>query len=117
MLLWRIIGNIFGAALVLIGIPLTVSPIPLGFVILFLGVVILVAANPYAAQLLKAIRKRWPWLNRFFRKAETVLPDELAGPLHETESDEDDDDVAAPERMAASLGEPMRRVNIPRRLR
>ncbi|NNU16431.1 hypothetical protein HK107_08870 [Parvularcula sp. ZS-1/3] len=117
MLLWRIIGNVVGAALVLIGIPLTLSPIPLGLLILFIGVVILVASNPYAAKLLKAMRKRWPWLNRFFRKAENVLPDELAGPLHETESDEDEDSEKTPERATASLGEPMRRVTIPRRLR
>ncbi len=114
-MIWRILGTLAGLALLVIGIPLMVSPIPLGLMVIFVAVVILVASNPLAASLLKAARKRYPWLNRFLRKAEDVLPEELAAPLDATE-DKSDLDSAQPQ-TSAKLGPPMRRIDIPRRRR
>ena len=114
-MLWRILGTLAGLALLVIGVPLMVSPIPLGLPLIFVAVVILVASNPLAASLLKAARKRYPWLNRFLRKAEDVLPEELAGPLDATEDKSDLN--PAPAQTAAKLGPPMQRIDIPRRRR
>lgn len=111
-MIWRVLGTVIGLALLVIGVPLTISPIPLGIVVVALGVVILVASNPLAANLLRAARKRYPWLNKFFRKAEDVLPEDLADALDRTE---DKSDLEEPKK--AALGPPMRQINIPRRLR
>lgn len=111
-MIWRILGTLVGLALLIVGIPLTISPIPLGIVIVAIGVVILVASNPLAASILKRLRAKYPWLNRFFRKAEDVLPDELADALDKTEDKSDLDEPA--EAPGQKLGPPMQRRNIPR---
>ncbi len=118
-MIWRIIGSVIGLALFIVAIPLTLSPLPVGLLLLFLSVVILVASNPLAARLLRWARRRWPWLNRFFRKAERVLPREVAGPLHETDNPDDEDGEADKETAKASYESlpVMRRPGFHRRLR
>jgi hypothetical protein len=118
MVLWRIIGTVVGGLLFIIGIPLLISPIPLGALLLFIATIILVASNPMAAKLLKMARKRFRWLNRFFRRAEKVLPKDIAKPIADTDDtdDKEEEDQAAPHR-SHHLGEPMRRTGIHRRLR
>lgn len=114
-MVWRIIGSIVGLALLIVGIPLTLSPIPLGLLVVFIAVLILVASNPLAARFLRWLRRKNPAINRFFRKAEDVLPDEIAGPLHDTDNGDDEDDDHQPKKH--TMGEPMRRIDIPRRYR
>ncbi|MCQ8184309.1 hypothetical protein [Parvularcula maris] len=116
MVLWRIIGTVVGGALFLIGIPLLISPIPLGALLLFVATIILVASNPLAAKLLKAARKRFRWLNRFFRKAEKVLPKDIAKPIADTDDETDQEDEEPPVKKH-HYGEPMRRTGVHRRLR
>ncbi|MEM9839825.1 MAG: hypothetical protein AAF830_11840 [Pseudomonadota bacterium] len=108
-MVWRIVGSLLGLAMIIVGLPLMVSPIPFGVILITLGVIILVGANPLAARLLKTLRQKYPWLNRFFSTAEDVLPEELAEPLRKT------DDQDKPAQKSASG--PMTRSSYPRYLR
>ncbi|GGY40101.1 hypothetical protein [Parvularcula lutaonensis] len=114
-MIWRMIGTIVGLVLLVVSIPLTISPIPLGLLLLFISIIILVASNPLAARFLRWLRRKDPRVDSFFRNAEEVLPEELSAPLHETDGEDDREDETATTQRA--LGEPMRRVDIPRRLR
>lgn len=120
-MIWRTVGTLIGLALVIVSFPLTLSPLPVGLILMFIGIVILVASNPLAASALKWARKRWPWLNRFFRRAEKVLPGEIAEPLRETDNGEGDEEEeprrATDDGVRPVASNTMRRVNIPRRLR
>ncbi|MEM1409936.1 MAG: hypothetical protein AAGG79_04225, partial [Pseudomonadota bacterium] len=78
-----------GLALIIIALPLAVSPIPVGLVLLVLGIVILVAANPLAALALKALRHRFAWLDKALRSVEGLLPRELSQPLRTTAAGEE----------------------------
>jgi hypothetical protein len=108
----RIIGNVVGFVLVIAGIPLFISPIPLGALLVFFGLIILIAFNPWVAKLVKSWRRRSERVNAFFHKAEEILPDDLAGPLQETENRPEDDGNSPSE-----SAPPMQRVTIPRLLR
>lgn len=111
-MIWRIAGTVLGLALLLLSLPLTLSPLPFGLILMFIAVVILVASNPLAARLLRALRRRYPWLDRFFNKAEDVLPEELAEPLRATDNPDDEE-----QGQASGSAPPMRRVRYPRYLR
>ncbi|NRA31290.1 MAG: hypothetical protein HRU11_13630 [Parvularculaceae bacterium] len=108
-MIWQILGTLVGLALIVISLPLTVSPIPFGLILMFTGIVILVASNPLAAAALRALRRRYAWVDGLFDRAQTVLPDELAEPLRQT-------DIEQPEPVARAAPE-MRRVGYPRYLR
>ncbi|MEE4209726.1 MAG: hypothetical protein V2I43_10710 [Parvularcula sp.] len=106
----RIIGNVVGAVLFIGGIPLLISPIPLGLIVMVLGLILLIAFNPWVAKLVRYWRQRSKRVDQIFKKAEEILPDELAEPLHDT-------DVGGETDTATASAPPMRRVSIPRLLR
>ncbi|MEM9263857.1 MAG: hypothetical protein AAGA22_09785 [Pseudomonadota bacterium] len=88
--LFKAIVAAFGVVLILIGIPLTPSPIPFGIVFIALGLSLLVWASPSAVRWL---RRRWGWFDRQMRRLEQMLPDSLAKYLKKSDLDSDDDQV------------------------
>ncbi|MEM0927911.1 MAG: FUSC family protein [Pseudomonadota bacterium] len=113
-MIWRIVGTVLGAALLVVGIPLTLSPIPLGIILVAIGVIILISANPWFATLIRKLRKNSRPVNDAFKTAEDVLPDPIAEPLRQTDVEDDDDESDAD---AAKMGPPLQRFHNPRRLR
>lgn len=112
-MIWRVVGSVLGFVLIVIGLPLMISPIPLGIILIFLGFVTLIGSNPMVARLVQKWRRRHATVNEFFHKAEEVLPDPIAEPLHET-------DIGDPGEKASAADEPppmMRKIREPRRLR
>jgi len=112
-MIWRIFGTLAGLVLIVISLPLTVSPIPFGLITLFFGIVVLVASNPLAARALRALRRRYAWVDGLFDRAQTVLPEELAEPLKKTDKDAEEPQTSAP----ANGRKMMQRVGYPRYLR
>lgn len=108
-MVWRIVGTLVGLGLIIIGVPLMISPIPFGIVLIIIGLLVLVAANPLAAKALRALRRRHPWLDEFLRKAENLLPPDAAAPLRDTDGRRDDDDEAAAPTPRLRYGPPMRK--------
>ena len=103
----RLIGILIGLALIVVGVPLVFTPLPVGLLMAGLGTVVLVASSPFAARRLKAWRSRSKTLNRAVGKAEDILPDALAEPLERTDPDPDPEAEAA----AAARGRPLRRMS------
>lgn len=95
-MVWRIAGSVVGLAMILIGLPLMVSPIPFGLILIVLGIIILVGANPLAASVIRTLRRRYKWLDGFFDRAENVLPRELADPLRATDEQPDPEPAEPP---------------------
>ena len=85
----RLLGILFGLGLVVVGVPLIFTPLPVGIVMAGLGVVILVASSPFVARRLKAWRTRSKTVDGIVDRAEDILPDELSEPLKRTEPEPD----------------------------
>ena len=81
----RVLGIIVGAALVLLGVPLIPTPLPVGLVMVGIGVLILTASSPHFARWLARRRERHERLDAALDKTTEVLPDPLAGPLERTD--------------------------------
>ena len=114
-MLWRIVGSVLGTVLILVGIPLTISPIPLGIVLVAVGVIILIGANPWFAKLIRRLRKQSKPVDNVFRTAEDILPGRIGDPLRETDVEEDEDE--GEDEDGRKMGPPMQRFRNPRRLR
>ncbi|MEO1658810.1 MAG: hypothetical protein AAFR65_13945 [Pseudomonadota bacterium] len=112
-MIWRIVGSVLGAILIVVGIPLTISPIPLGIILVALGMIILISANPWFAGLIRKLRKNSKPVDNALKTAGEVFPEPIAEPLRQTEVKEDDDD----DETDANLGPPLQRFRNPRRLR
>ncbi|MBI1392909.1 MAG: hypothetical protein GC152_09235 [Alphaproteobacteria bacterium] len=82
----RIGVALFGLVLVLVGIPLTPSPIPLGLILIAIGFSLIVWASPGAVRWL---RRRWRWFDRQMAKLASVLPEFLAQYIRRSDLDED----------------------------
>ena len=81
----RLVGILFGVGLVVVGVPLTFTPLPVGLPMTGLGVVILVASSPFVARRLKAWRAASKTVDRVVDRAEDMLPEPLRAPLERTE--------------------------------
>ena len=125
----RIVGTVIGLILFVASIPLAISPIPLGALLMVVAIIILVSSNPLAARLLRFLRGRYGWLDRLFCQMERVLPVDFAEPLRSTnghshrkgsdDGDENDDDAPSPPAPRTSADGPkmMRRTGYPRYLK
>jgi hypothetical protein len=85
MLVVRFALSLFAIALITIGVATSISPIPFGFVLVIIGIIILALADPHARPLLRWIRSHWPWLNRRLHEAQANSPEMVSQPLRETE--------------------------------
>ena len=79
--------SLFAVTLIVIGVVTSISPVPFGFVLVVIGVIVLALADPRARPVLRWLRRRWPWLNRRLRGAQAKAPTAIAEPLEETDPD------------------------------
>jgi|GEM_PF-1800089 len=90
---------VVGLILILVGLIVSPSPVPFGFVPFVIGLLLLSAAAP---DLIRWLRRRWRWLDRQLKRLEKQLPKWIARHLRrsgvngddEEETDEDDDAAA-----------------------
>lgn len=79
------IGSVVGAIITLLGLVLTWSPIPFGFVLLFLGLSILVWANPWVRRRVRQWRVRSQKFDAAVSAVQKRAPGPIAGALAKTE--------------------------------
>lgn len=83
--LLRILVTILASVLIVVGIVWTISPLPFGFVLVVLGVLLLAAAAPVV---LRWFRRRWRWLDRKLARLQEILPRWLARHLRRSDPSE-----------------------------
>ena len=93
----KLILSLVGLFFVIIGLITVFLPIPIGILSLLIGIAILISVSPRVRDMVKWLRKRWAPADYVFRKAEPLLPDPIAKPLHETDPDDDENDEATDE--------------------
>lgn len=76
-----------GWLLIVIGLPLTLSPIPVGIVVVAVGLALILASSQSARGRLQQIRARHAAFDRWMRKAERYVPRPFDRILRETDSD------------------------------
>ncbi|HXI86294.1 MAG TPA: hypothetical protein VNH64_02465 [Parvularculaceae bacterium] len=86
LVLFRIALVIFAALLIVAGAALTISPVPFGFVLVLIGLLLLAAVAP---AFIRWVRRHWPWFDRQMRRLEKRLPKWLAKPLRNTDFEEE----------------------------
>jgi hypothetical protein len=95
MMLFRVAVTIFALALIAFGLIWTLSPIPFGFVIVALGLLLLIAVAPAE---IRWLRRRWRWFDRLMHRLEARLPEWIAKRLRVTDYEHDEDDPKPVER-------------------
>lgn len=68
-MLARIATTLVGVLLIIYGFIAVVSPLPLGFVMVPLGLIMIAGANPAARPLILRMRRKWRWFDGLVRKA------------------------------------------------
>lgn len=82
--------KILGAILVLAGLALSWTPVPLGILLIPVGAAMIVATSKRARQWLQRRRQRHPGLDRWLSRMEHKSPERVARPLRKTEADRSD---------------------------
>lgn len=85
------LGTLAGLVIVLLGLAIFPLPIPLGAILVFIGLVILVTVNPAVATLVKRMRRRSKKFDAFLRRTEKALPQSVRDKLHDDPSLDPDD--------------------------
>ncbi len=80
--------KLVGGLLILVGLPLFWTPIPVGGVLILGGVALLVSNSPSARRWLHRRRARHPRLDRWMRRSERFVPPAFARILHRTGTDD-----------------------------
>ena len=83
----RIATTFVGAVLIIYGVIAAISPLPLGVVLVALGLVMIAGANPAARPLIRRMRARWRWFDRLVRAAAHRSPERFKGVIKETDPD------------------------------
>ena len=81
----RLLGILLGLGLVMVGVPLILTPLPVGLILTALGALVLVASSPFAARRLKAWRGASKTVDGAIDRAEDLLPDPMSAPLERTQ--------------------------------
>lgn len=81
---------ILGLLLILIGLPLMWTPIPLGLILTGLGLALILARSRRARAWLRRQRGRHPRLDRWLHQVERLLPGTLGRILAQTAAGRDD---------------------------
>ena len=76
--------QIFGWTLMVVGLLLFWSPLPLGFLLIAIGLSIVVSHNALLARHLRALRQDHQGLNERANEMEDVLPEPIADTLRKT---------------------------------
>ncbi|PKP80763.1 MAG: hypothetical protein CVT79_13340 [Alphaproteobacteria bacterium HGW-Alphaproteobacteria-18] len=79
-LLYRLVGVL----LILVGLPLFWTPVPIGAVLILGGMALLVANSPAARRWLLRRRERHPRLDRWMERSEKYMPPAFARILRRT---------------------------------
>ena len=85
----RVLGTLAGIGLLVLGLPLALSPIPLGLLMIAGGVLLLTANSPPFARWLARRRAKHDRLDHVLDRAAETLPDTLAEPLEATDPKQD----------------------------
>jgi hypothetical protein len=70
----RILAQVVGLALLVVGLAVMILPVPFGFVLVIVGGWLIVSNNPWIAALVRALRQRWGAFDRIVKSMERVLP-------------------------------------------
>ncbi|MGP1276281.1 MAG: hypothetical protein ACQRW7_12780 [Caulobacterales bacterium] len=79
--------KILGVLILIAGLAVSWSPIPLGIVLIPVGLGLLVATSQSVRNWLKRRRENNPGLDRWLRKSEDKVPERLSEPLRRTDAD------------------------------
>lgn len=81
----RLLALTSGGFLTIVGVIVTVAPLPFGAVLMALGLVVLISASPTVAHLLRHARSRAPSFDRALSVLARVCPDRIVYILRKTE--------------------------------
>lgn len=79
--------KVLGVLLVLAGLALSWSPIPLGILLIPMGLAMIVATSGTARKWLRRRRERHQGFDRWMRKMERKMPRRFSRPLRKTDAD------------------------------
>ncbi|TRO96967.1 hypothetical protein FKB34_03110 [Glycocaulis profundi] len=85
----RIFYIVLGALLILGGLPLFWTPVPVGAILIVIGLALIVANSHTAREWVHERRERNPGLDRWMNKAEDYTPPPFKRILHKTAAGED----------------------------
>lgn len=92
--LLRVIIAILALLLIVVGVVAAISPIPLGVVMIAVGLIMLSFVAPPVRGFVRWLRRRWKWLDHRLDDAQETLPESIAEPLRESDPpDEEDEDA------------------------
>lgn len=92
MIVIRFLISALAIAMIGFGLVLTISPIPFGFVLVILGVLLFVSVAPAEV---RWIRRRWRWFDRMMHRLEKRMPEWIAKRLRDSDYDHCEDDAEA----------------------
>ena len=90
MILFRILVAAFAIVLIFVGVIVSITPAPFGFILVILGFLLLASAAP---GVVRWLRVRWRWLDRQLDKLEERGPRWLAKIFSRTDPDEDEEEA------------------------
>lgn len=88
----RIITTFVGIIFIIYGAIAAVSPLPLGVVLIAVGLIMIAGANPAARPLIRRMRKKWRWFDKLVRLAARRSPEQFKEVIEETDPEADKDD-------------------------
>lgn len=89
MIVFRIAVGVLAVFMILFGLAISVTPVPFGIVLVLLGFFLFASVAP---AYVRAIRKRWRWLDRRLDDFEKTAPDWLAKPFKNTDPEDEEAD-------------------------
>lgn len=87
----RLILDVVGLTLIGAGLIIFPLPIPVGLILIVLGIIALIASEQHARDMVKKVRTKNHKLDRSIRWAEKNLPQDLGALLRLTDPDEKED--------------------------
>jgi hypothetical protein len=89
--IWRNLAIVAGVALIAVGIPLFLTPLPGGLAAIVAGLALIITSSARAQRFVRARRKEHPNLNRRLNHIEEHIPERARGPLRKTRPDTEGD--------------------------
>lgn len=85
--IWRPVGVVAGAALILVGIPLFLTPLPGGLAAIAVGAALLISSSRRVQRFVRRKRDKHPKMNGRLNHLEEKVPHQARGPLEKTRPD------------------------------
>lgn len=83
--IWRLVGVTGGGALIAIGVPLFLTPLPGGLAAIVLGTGLILTWSSRAQRFVREKREHHPKLDRRLRRLEEHVPERARAPLEKTD--------------------------------